>query len=165
MSRHAFRNFRCQNQRCAKPFTDFVEVYDGTVKFNGREIHFTQLPCPFCAVKNAKIILPEYHRTVAKGVANGIDSGLRQIADKHGLTNMNNSGGKAAIPMMAEPPPMPTAPQGAPMYSPAPGFSVPYTGGLHAGWSNAPPQASVKAKTNEAVRKSSGALSSKVAGG
>lgn len=148
--RRSFRNFKCSNQRCSKPFTEFVEAYDQTIKFNGVEIHWKNYPCPFCATKNATMILPQYHTTVTKGVAKGTDATLRQVADKHGITNMSNSGGKAAMPLIPEP----SVPSGS-YYEPAPGFKVPFTGSPHAGWSSAPHQAKVTTNTNAPVQKSS----------
>lgn len=155
--RRSFRNFKCSNQRCAKPFTEFVEQIDGTIKFNGIEIHHSKYPCPFCATKNATMIVPQYHSSVSKGSAKGIDTTLRQVADGHGMTNMSNSGGKAAMPMVAAP----SVPDGS-YYEPAPGFKVPYTGNAHAGWSSAPPQAKISANTNKSVDKGSGLRSAVV---
>ena len=149
--KYAFRNFRCASAKCGKLFTDFVETTDGTVKYNGREIPAHHLPCPFCNQKNNVMMVPKYHTTVSKGVAKSTDQRLDAIATRYGMTDMNNSGGKAAMPMTAPPPPaMPEQNTGT-MYTPMPGFSVPFTGQPHAGWSNAPPQASVKAKTHTSV--------------
>ena len=68
------------------------------------------------------------------GKSRGIDKTLRDVADRFGLTNLGQHGGthagERAEPNRVTPPPSER------MYSPMPGFNVPWSNTATAGWAN-----------------------------
>lgn len=155
------KNFRCSNQRCNRPFVEFISWQNETAqRDNFQEIPLKNLSCPYCNAKKPVMLVNTSVNTISQTTRNS-DKNFKEIAQKHKLTDMGQRGGtqygEPAIQMQTQP-----AATGA-MYEPMPGFRVPYTGHPHAGWSDAPSQAKVKATPNQAVSRG-GAIPTAVAG-